>query len=153
MDISSLTEALSFVTIGPDNLPVLYNHTHTIDTSSLIEPLFFYTFVTFDLDNLPVFYTFLPHCNPFLNLCPSLPSTTLVPGDRAESSAWLDVHAPLDVVLFEGWMLGFTAIDDGHGDDGDGDEEKIDSIDTRHKGTTEVKWNEIKWIVGCSGID
>ena len=36
-------------------------------------------------------------------------------------------------------MLGFTAIDDGHGDDGDGDEEKIDSIDTRHKGTTEVK--------------
>jgi len=33
-------------------------------------------------------------------------------GDRAEESSWPVVEAPLDVVLFEGWMLGFSPIPD-----------------------------------------
>lgn len=28
-------------------------------------------------------------------------------GDRADQSTWPQVEAPLDIVLFEGWMLGF----------------------------------------------
>ena len=31
-------------------------------------------------------------------------------GDRADESSWPNVTGPLDVVLFEGWMLGFNAI-------------------------------------------
>ena len=31
-------------------------------------------------------------------------------GDRASESEWAKVHPPVDVVLFEGWMLGFTPI-------------------------------------------
>lgn len=33
-------------------------------------------------------------------------------GDRADSSTWPVVSGPLDVVLFEGWMLGFAAVTD-----------------------------------------
>jgi len=33
-------------------------------------------------------------------------------GDRAPESAWDVVSAPLDVILLEGWMLGFSPIDD-----------------------------------------
>ncbi|KAG1670117.1 hypothetical protein FOA52_013693 [Chlamydomonas sp. UWO 241] len=32
-------------------------------------------------------------------------------GDRADPSAWPSVSGPLDVVLFEGWMSGFKALD------------------------------------------
>ena len=28
-------------------------------------------------------------------------------GDRADASTWPAVELPLDIVLFEGWMLGF----------------------------------------------
>lgn len=28
-------------------------------------------------------------------------------GDRADPSTWPNVQGPLDVILFEGWMLGF----------------------------------------------
>lgn len=31
-------------------------------------------------------------------------------GDRADASAWPVVEGPLDVVLFEGWMLGFAPV-------------------------------------------
>ena len=31
-------------------------------------------------------------------------------GDRADPSTWPHVEAPVDVVLFEGWMLGFAAL-------------------------------------------
>ncbi len=31
-------------------------------------------------------------------------------GDRAPESAWPVVKGPLDIVLFEGWMLGFTPV-------------------------------------------
>lgn len=31
-------------------------------------------------------------------------------GDRAAESAWPVVKGPLDIVLFEGWMLGFSPI-------------------------------------------
>src|SRR5262245_31244706 len=33
-------------------------------------------------------------------------------GDRAPESAWRTVSAPLDVVIVEGWMLGFTPVDE-----------------------------------------
>ena len=33
-------------------------------------------------------------------------------GDRAPSSAWPSVKAPIDVILFEGWMLGFSPVAD-----------------------------------------
>ncbi|KAI8466130.1 MAG: hypothetical protein J3K34DRAFT_454677 [Monoraphidium minutum] len=31
-------------------------------------------------------------------------------GDRADPSAWPTVEGPLDIVLFEGWMLGFSPV-------------------------------------------
>lgn len=31
-------------------------------------------------------------------------------GDRAPESEWRDVHAPVDLVFVEGWMLGFTPV-------------------------------------------
>lgn len=31
-------------------------------------------------------------------------------GDRAHPAAWPEVQPPVDVVLFEGWMLGFRAV-------------------------------------------
>ena len=31
-------------------------------------------------------------------------------GDRAPESEWRDVHAPVDIVFVEGWMLGFTPV-------------------------------------------
>ena len=31
-------------------------------------------------------------------------------GDRAPESEWRDVHAPVDLVFLEGWMLGFTPV-------------------------------------------
>jgi D-glycerate 3-kinase len=31
-------------------------------------------------------------------------------GDRAPESEWRDVHAPVDIVFLEGWMLGFTPV-------------------------------------------
>lgn len=31
-------------------------------------------------------------------------------GDRADKSTWPEVMGPLDVILFEGWMLGFKSI-------------------------------------------
>lgn len=31
-------------------------------------------------------------------------------GDRAPESDWREVHGPLDVVIVEGWMLGFTTV-------------------------------------------
>lgn len=31
-------------------------------------------------------------------------------GDRADEASWPVIKGPLDVVLFEGWMLGFTPI-------------------------------------------
>jgi D-glycerate 3-kinase len=34
-------------------------------------------------------------------------------GDRAHPSQWRAVEGPLDVVLFEGWMLAFSAVDHG----------------------------------------
>jgi D-glycerate 3-kinase len=37
-------------------------------------------------------------------------------GDRAHESKWLSCPVDVDVVLFEGWMLGFTPVD---ADDGD----------------------------------
>ena len=33
-------------------------------------------------------------------------------GDRADEASWPVVKAPVDVVLFEGWMLGFTPVSD-----------------------------------------
>lgn len=33
-------------------------------------------------------------------------------GDRAPESAWRDVMGPLDLVILEGWMLGFTPVPD-----------------------------------------
>jgi D-glycerate 3-kinase len=33
-------------------------------------------------------------------------------GDRADPSTWPTVQGPVDVVLFEGWMLGFTPVRD-----------------------------------------
>lgn len=33
-------------------------------------------------------------------------------GDRAAESAWQFVKGPVDVVLFEGWMLGFRPLSD-----------------------------------------
>ncbi|PSC67851.1 hypothetical protein C2E20_8522 [Micractinium conductrix] len=33
-------------------------------------------------------------------------------GDRADPATWPTVKAPVDVVLFEGWMLGFAPVDD-----------------------------------------
>ena len=35
-------------------------------------------------------------------------------GDRAEPAAWPRVQGPLDIVLFEGWMLGFRPVSDAH---------------------------------------
>ncbi len=34
-------------------------------------------------------------------------------GDRAHPSQWRAVEGPLDVVLFEGWMLAFSAVEQG----------------------------------------
>jgi D-glycerate 3-kinase len=31
-------------------------------------------------------------------------------GDRADESTWPSVEGPLDLVLFEGWMLGFKPV-------------------------------------------
>ena len=31
-------------------------------------------------------------------------------GTRADESAWPHVHGPVEVILFEGWMLGFTPV-------------------------------------------
>lgn len=31
-------------------------------------------------------------------------------GDRADESSWPTVQGPLDIVLFEGWMLGFQPL-------------------------------------------
>ena len=31
-------------------------------------------------------------------------------GDRASPKSWPTVKAPIDIVLFEGWMLGFTPV-------------------------------------------
>jgi hypothetical protein len=31
-------------------------------------------------------------------------------GDRAAAASWPVIQGPVDVVLFEGWMLGFTAV-------------------------------------------
>ena len=31
-------------------------------------------------------------------------------GTRAEQSTWPRIHGPLDVILFEGWMLGFMPV-------------------------------------------
>ena len=33
-------------------------------------------------------------------------------GDRADQASWPMIQAPLDVILFEGWMLGFTPVSD-----------------------------------------
>ena len=33
-------------------------------------------------------------------------------GDRADQADWPVIEAPLDVILFEGWMLGFTPVSD-----------------------------------------
>ena len=33
-------------------------------------------------------------------------------GDRAPRSAWPCVKAPIDIILFEGWMLGFSPVAD-----------------------------------------
>jgi D-glycerate 3-kinase len=33
-------------------------------------------------------------------------------GDRADPSTWPAAAAPVDVVLFEGWMLGFAPVAD-----------------------------------------
>ena len=33
-------------------------------------------------------------------------------GDRAEEASWPRIKAPVDVVLFEGWMLGFSPVSD-----------------------------------------
>lgn len=40
-------------------------------------------------------------------------------GDRLPESAWRQVDAPLDVVVVEGWMLGFTPVDHASLDDRD----------------------------------
>ena len=37
-------------------------------------------------------------------------------GDRVPSSAWPCVKAPIDIILFEGWMLGFSPVADGEVD-------------------------------------
>lgn len=34
-------------------------------------------------------------------------------GERAPASAWREIPGPLDVVFVEGWMLGFTPVDEG----------------------------------------
>ena len=31
-------------------------------------------------------------------------------GDRAERSSWPQVQGPIDIILFEGWMLGFSPV-------------------------------------------
>ncbi len=31
-------------------------------------------------------------------------------GDRAERSCWPLVQGPIDIILFEGWMLGFSPV-------------------------------------------
>ena len=31
-------------------------------------------------------------------------------GDRAERSSWPNVQGPIDIILFEGWMLGFSPV-------------------------------------------
>lgn len=31
-------------------------------------------------------------------------------GDRADRSSWPQVQGPIDVILFEGWMLGFSPV-------------------------------------------
>lgn len=41
-------------------------------------------------------------------------------GDRTEKEQWKTVQGPLDLILFEGWMLGFRAQSDAH----------VQSIDT-----------------------
>lgn len=33
-------------------------------------------------------------------------------GDRAPESVWRDVHAPIDVAFVEGWMLGYSPVDE-----------------------------------------
>ncbi len=33
-------------------------------------------------------------------------------GDRADTSTWPSVQGPLDIILFEGWMLGFRPSSD-----------------------------------------
>ena len=33
-------------------------------------------------------------------------------GDRADKAEWPVIKAPVDVILFEGWMLGFTPVAD-----------------------------------------
>lgn len=33
-------------------------------------------------------------------------------GDRADAASWPQAQGPVDVVLFEGWMLGFAPVSD-----------------------------------------
>ena len=33
-------------------------------------------------------------------------------GDRAERSSWPHVQGPIDIILFEGWMLGFSPVEE-----------------------------------------
>ncbi|EIE22379.1 P-loop containing nucleoside triphosphate hydrolase protein [Coccomyxa subellipsoidea C-169] len=40
-------------------------------------------------------------------------------GDRADTSTWPSVQGPLDIILFEGWMLGFRPSSDVQEIDGD----------------------------------
>ena len=40
-------------------------------------------------------------------------------GDRAERSSWPHVQGPIDIILFEGWMLGFSPV-------GEADAAKVD---------------------------
>ena len=32
-------------------------------------------------------------------------------GDRAKQSEWMKMNGPLDLVIVEGWMLGFNPVD------------------------------------------
>src|SRR5581483_6267411 len=34
-------------------------------------------------------------------------------GDRAPASGWTRIVGPVDVILVEGWMLGFSPVDEG----------------------------------------
>lgn len=47
-------------------------------------------------------------------------------GDRADEATWPTIKAPVDVVLFEGWMLGFTPVSDAAA-------EKVGLVDRRMK--------------------
>ena len=41
-------------------------------------------------------------------------------GDRADRESWPAVNTPVDVVIFEGWMLGFSAVSDDEAGDLEG---------------------------------